>query len=77
MATGSFILRPSGDISLDHVLTPSTLASGYLAINESVCDGDSTYLKCYASGYAEKDDTNQMESQFNLGGTIPNLYFQI
>ena len=44
MATGTFYLRPSADISLGHPVYPETLAAGYLAINEKTSDGLSTYI---------------------------------
>lgn len=44
MATGTFYLRPSADISLGHPVYPDTLGAGYLAISEEVSDGSSTYI---------------------------------
>lgn len=44
MATGTFYLRPSADISLGHPVYPETLTAGYLAINEEVADGTATYI---------------------------------
>lgn len=46
MATGTFYLRPSADISLAHPVYPDTLTAGYLAINEEVSDGSATYIGC-------------------------------
>lgn len=47
MATGTFYLRPSADISLGHPVYPDTLGAGYLAINEEVSDDSSTYIGVY------------------------------
>lgn len=44
MATGTFYIRPSADISLGHPVYPTTLSAGYLAINEKESDGASTYI---------------------------------
>ena len=44
MATGTFYLRPSADISLGHPVYPETLTAGYLAINETVSDATATYI---------------------------------
>lgn len=48
MATGTFYLRPSADISLGHPVYPETLGAGYLAISEETSDNMSTYI-----GFAE------------------------
>ena len=44
MAAGSFILRPSADIVLNHEVDPDTLGAGYLAICEEVQDGATTHI---------------------------------
>lgn len=56
MATGTFYLRPSADVSLQHSVYPTTLSAGYLAINEEVCDELSTYV------YAEGDPYDSVNS---------------
>ena len=45
MATGTLILRPSADISVEHEKEPSNSANAYSLISEEVADDDSTYLK--------------------------------
>lgn len=45
MAENTVILRPSADISIEHVKKhPDTLPEHYLAINETICDGEETYI---------------------------------
>ena len=45
MATGTIILRPSGDISVGHILYPEGSTAAYLLLNEETADGTSTYIK--------------------------------
>lgn len=45
MATGTLILRPSADVSIEHEKKPESSANAYLLIDEKVADDDSTYLQ--------------------------------
>lgn len=58
---GTVYLRPTADISVNHNVYPAGSA-GYACIDESVADGDATYI--YSSSYAGSD--------FTLSGTIPD-----
>lgn len=62
MATGTFILRPSADVSVADY-RPTTLSAAYLAINEETADDDSTYL------YNQQDTATYT---FELAGSTPN-----
>ena len=62
MATGTFYLRPSADISLGHPVYPTTLLAGYLAISEEVADGTATYIGVTTS----PDDTQSFSSTFAM-----------
>lgn len=64
---GSFILRPSEDILLEHEVVPSTIVSGYLAINENTADDNATYLKTQGG----HDYDVEHHSSFYLSGNIP------
>lgn len=72
MATGTIILRPSSDVSLGHDLS-SGYSSGYLMIDDSSADDDSTYI------YMTIDSSwgKTAESTFILTGSIPTENFQI
>ena len=67
MAVNSIYLRPSADISVGHTLSSGT--SGYLLIDESTCDGSSTYL---GSTAADANTTSTLTSSFKLSGAIPS-----
>ena len=64
MATGTFILRPSADISVGHTLYPSDSTAAYLLINEETDDGSSTYITSNSS--------SGLTSKFALSGNIPS-----
>lgn len=68
MATGTFILRPSADISLGHPVYPDTLGAGYLAINEEESDSTSTYIGFTSTPGAVVSYT----SKFAMSILIPN-----
>ena len=61
MATGTFYLRPSADISLGHPVYPDTLEAGYLAISEEVSDGTATYIGAY-----DPDNAVEYASSFRM-----------
>lgn len=63
MATGTFYVRPSADISLGHPVVPDTLGAGYLAINEEVCDGTATYI---GNSAVSADDDLSVTSSFKM-----------
>lgn len=63
---GTLYLRPSADISLGHPVYPTTLSAGYLAINEEVSDGASTYIGYASSSTGEVSST----SRFSLSPDI-------
>lgn len=65
MAAGTFYLRPSADVSLEHWTAYGTRVDGYLKINEEVADGDSTYI------FAD-DGGNVLTSVFSMsfGGAV-------
>lgn len=66
MASGTFYLRPSADVSLEHSVYPDTLTVGYLAISEEVSDGETTYLA--GNGTATLNKT----STFAFSGIVPS-----
>lgn len=68
MATGTLYLRPCADISLGHPVYPETLGAGYLAINEEVSDGKTTYI-----GYLDytTEETVSCTSKFKLSFSKP------
>lgn len=72
MASGTFYLRPSEDISIEHNLIPAESASAYLLINEEVADDDSTYIISQ-----QKNDAMVYTSKFKLGGSIPTVASEI
>ena len=41
---GTFVLRPSADISVGHNLYPTDISAAYLLINEEESDDDATYI---------------------------------
>lgn len=63
MATGTFYLRPSADISVGHTLYPTTSAAAYLLINEEVSDEDATYIR------SPDTQTGVSTSKFKLSNT--------
>ena len=75
MATGTFYLRPSGDVEKsDFSVYPSTLEHHYLAINEEECDDSSTYIS-----YDINDDGYGYETSvtFDFDGNIPDALLRI
>ena len=46
MATGTLYLRPSADIFVEHIKSPSESEYAYLLINEEESDGESTAIRC-------------------------------
>ena len=69
MATGVIYLRPSADISVGHVKTPSDSASAYLLINEEVSDGATTHIDLNIKG--DNGATGSATSQFSMSGNLP------
>lgn len=54
MATGTLILRPSADISVEHFLYPANSdVPAYQRINEEVSDGESLYIRTNSIGGIE------------------------
>lgn len=78
MATGTFYLRPSADVSVDSVITrvPSDTPA-YLLINEEVSDGASTRIEL---DYATIDADTTANAKFSLSGypkkviEVTNIY---
>lgn len=52
IVTGTLILRPSADISIEHSVYPSNSTNAYSLINEEVSDGAATYITSYAGKVA-------------------------
>lgn len=73
MATGTFYLRPSADISVGHVMYPSGSAAAYLLINEEVSDEDATYIR------SPDTQTGVSTSKFKLSNTsqLPGKRFVV
>lgn len=69
MATGTFYLRPSADVLLEH--SSSLTEGGYLAINEEVADGDATKI------INIRDYDTPDSSIFKLAGIVPNEKIKI
>ena len=64
MATGTFYLKPSADVSLGHSVYPADSTAGYLLINEEVPDEYTTYIYHEA---AVSDSPVSVTSKFTLG----------
>lgn len=64
-------LRPISDASLSH--SCSAGSSGYVMINESSSDGDSTYI--YQS--LTSKNSASLSSTFNLGGSLPTSKYNV
>ena len=62
------IFRPSSDISTQHTYDSASYSGAYQLINETVADGDATYINAY--GYGDGDD-HVLTSTFGLGFAIP------
>ena len=75
MATGTFYLRPSADISVGHTLYPEDSTAAYLLINEEESDTSSTYIA--ASSLNKDGNLEYFSSEFSLSGIIPEGRFQI
>ena len=71
MADGTIIYRPNSDISLNHNV--SSGSSGYLMINESSSDGDSSYI--YQS--ISSTSTSTKSSNFGFSGNVPSEKYEI
>ena len=64
MATNTFYLRPSADISLEHPVYPETLSAGYLAINDDVND---YYSATYIGFNSPPGAAVEYTSKFEMG----------
>lgn len=75
MATGTFYLRPSADISVEHTKVPKDSAA-YLLINEVTYDEFATYIST-ATGGTDSSITTSDVSKFSLSGNMPTDKFKI
>lgn len=90
MATGTFYLRPSADVSFGEIdpndvdftmdmgdwkKYPSDLAAYYLAVNEETCDEDATYLEMSATSVDSVHYYNNVT--FLLDGNVPTGKFKV
>lgn len=64
MARGKLYLRPIDDVYLQHTIFPDTLTRGCYAINEAVCDNDSTLISLRSSDVASSDNEASCTSRF-------------
>ena len=71
MATGTFYLRPSADISVEHSLYPEGSTSAYMLINEETSDGEATYIYKYC--YNEYSATSSFKMNGEYPDKIPNI----
>ena len=69
IVTGTLILRPSADISVEHILYPADSAAAYLLINEEVSDEKTTYIRSPEPLINDADGEETSTSKFELSNT--------
>lgn len=74
MQTGSFILRPTADVSVEHQKSSGDYA--WKLLNEEVADGDTGYIYAKTKGSTDSSRV-RVTTVCQAGGTSPINYFYI